>query len=39
MMRLGRLLRGGWSARYVGDDVNEVVDLVVKGFVVAWYPG
>jgi carbamoyltransferase len=31
--------RGGWSARYVGDDVNEVVDLVVKGFVVAWYQG
>jgi carbamoyltransferase len=31
--------RGGWSARYVGDDVNEVVDLIVKGFVVAWYQG
>jgi len=31
--------RGGWNARYVGDDVNEVVDLIVKGFVVAWYQG
>jgi carbamoyltransferase len=31
--------RGGWNAKYVGDDVNEVVDLVVKGFVVAWYQG
>jgi len=31
--------RGGWGARYIGDDVNEVVDLVVKGFVVAWYQG
>jgi carbamoyltransferase len=31
--------RGGWNARYIGDDVNEVVDLVVKGFVVAWYQG
>jgi len=31
--------RGGWNARYVGDDVNEVVDLVVKGHVVAWYQG
>jgi len=31
--------RGGWSARYVGDDVNPVVDLVVKGNVVAWYQG
>jgi carbamoyltransferase len=31
--------RGGWSARYIGDDVNEVVDLIVKGFVVAWFQG
>jgi carbamoyltransferase len=31
--------RGGWGARYIGDDVNEVVDLIVKGFVVAWYQG
>jgi carbamoyltransferase len=31
--------RGGWNARYVGDDVNPVVDLVVKGHVVAWYQG
>ena len=31
--------RGGWNAKYVGDDVNEVVDLIVKGFVVAWYQG
>jgi len=31
--------RGGWNARYVGDDVNLVVDLVVKGHVVAWYQG
>jgi carbamoyltransferase len=31
--------RGGWNARYIGDDVNEVVDLVIKGFVVAWYQG
>jgi len=31
--------RGGWNARYIGDDVNEVVDLVVKGFVVAWFQG
>jgi carbamoyltransferase len=31
--------RGGWGARYIGDDVNEVVDLVVKGFVVAWFQG
>ena len=31
--------RGGWNARYIGDDVNPVVDLVVKGHVVAWYQG
>jgi carbamoyltransferase len=31
--------RGGWDAKYIGDDVNEVVDLIVKGFVVAWYQG
>jgi carbamoyltransferase len=31
--------RGGWNAKYIGDDVNEVVDLVVKGHVVAWYQG
>jgi len=31
--------RGGWNAKYVGDDVNEVADLIVKGFVVAWYQG
>jgi carbamoyltransferase len=31
--------RGGWNARYIGDDVNEVVDLVIRGFVVAWYQG
>jgi Predicted carbamoyl transferase, NodU family len=31
--------RGGWNAKYIGDDVNEVVDLIVKGFVVAWYQG
>jgi len=31
--------RGGWDAKYIGDDVNEVVDLVVKGHVVAWYQG
>ena len=31
--------RGGWGARYIGDDVNEVVDLVVKGHVVAWFQG
>jgi carbamoyltransferase len=31
--------RGKWSARYVGEDVNEVVDLVLKGHVVAWYQG
>jgi len=31
--------RGGWNAKYVGDDVNEVVDLIVKGYVVAWYQG
>jgi Predicted carbamoyl transferase, NodU family len=31
--------RGGWDARYVDDDVNPVVDLVVKGHVVAWYQG
>jgi len=31
--------RGGWNARYIGDDVNEVVDLIVKGFVVAWFQG
>ncbi|MFB6469719.1 MAG: carbamoyltransferase [Vulcanisaeta sp. AZ3] len=31
--------RGRWSARYVGEDVNEVVDLVLKGHVVAWYQG
>ena len=31
--------RGGWNAKYVGDDVNEVVDLIIKGFVVAWYQG
>jgi len=31
--------RGGWNAKYVGDDVNEVVDLIVKGFVVAWFQG
>jgi carbamoyltransferase len=31
--------RGGWDAKYIGDDVNPVVDLVVKGHVVAWYQG
>jgi glycosyltransferase involved in cell wall biosynthesis len=31
--------RGGWDAKYVGDDVNPVVDLVVKGHVVTWYQG
>jgi len=31
--------RGGWNAKYIGDDVNEVVDLVVKGHVVTWYQG
>jgi carbamoyltransferase len=31
--------RGGWNAKYIGDDVNPVVDLVVKGHVVAWYQG
>jgi len=31
--------RGGWDAKYIGDDVNPVVDLVVKGNVVAWYQG
>jgi len=31
--------RGGWGAKYIGDDVNEVVDLIVKGFVVAWFQG
>jgi carbamoyltransferase len=31
--------RGGWNAKYIGDDVNEVVDLIVKGFVVAWFQG
>jgi len=31
--------KGGWDAKYIGDDVNEVVDLVVKGHVVAWYQG
>ena len=31
--------RGSWDAKYIGDDVNPVVDLVVKGNVVAWYQG
>jgi carbamoyltransferase len=31
--------RGCWNARYVGDDVNPVADLVVEGYVVAWYQG
>jgi len=31
--------RGGWNAKYVGDDVNEVADLIVKGYVVTWYQG
>ena len=31
--------RGGWNAKYIGDDVNEVVDLVVKSNVVTWYQG
>jgi carbamoyltransferase len=31
--------KGGWNAKYVGDDVNEVVDLIVKGYVVTWYQG
>jgi carbamoyltransferase len=31
--------RGGWNAKYIGDDVNPVIDLVVKGNVVAWYQG
>jgi Predicted carbamoyl transferase, NodU family len=31
--------RGGWNAKYIGDDVNEVVDLIVKGYVVTWYQG
>jgi len=28
-----------FRARYVGDDVNEVADLIAKGNVVAWYRG
>jgi len=35
----GVVERGGWNAKYIGDDVNPVVDLVVKGNVVAWYQG
>jgi Predicted carbamoyl transferase, NodU family len=31
--------KGGWNAKYVGDDVNELVDLIVKGYVVTWYQG
>jgi len=31
--------RGGWNARYVGDDVNLVVDLVVQGFCCCLVPG
>jgi Predicted carbamoyl transferase, NodU family len=31
--------RGGWNAKYIGDDVNEVVDLIAKGYVVTWYQG
>jgi Predicted carbamoyl transferase, NodU family len=31
--------RGGWNAKYIGDDVNEVADLIVKGYVVTWYQG
>jgi carbamoyltransferase len=31
--------RGGWNAKYVGDDVNEVVNLIVKGYVGTWYQG
>ncbi len=31
--------RSRFEARYIGDDVNEVADLVSKGFVVAWYQG
>jgi carbamoyltransferase len=31
--------RGGWDAKYIGDDVNPVIDLVVKGHVVVWYQG
>ena len=35
----GVVERGSWNAKYIGDDVNPVVDLVVKGNVVAWYQG
>jgi Predicted carbamoyl transferase, NodU family len=31
--------RGGWNAKYIGEDVNEVVNLIVKGHVVTWYQG
>ncbi|GAB6946705.1 carbamoyltransferase C-terminal domain-containing protein [Vulcanisaeta sp. JCM 16161] len=31
--------RSRFEARYIGDDVNAVADLVSKGFVVAWYQG
>nr|WP_243665532.1 carbamoyltransferase C-terminal domain-containing protein [Vulcanisaeta sp. JCM 16159] len=31
--------RSRFEAHYIGDDVNEVADLVSKGFIVAWYQG
>ncbi|ADN50929.1 carbamoyltransferase family protein [Vulcanisaeta distributa] len=31
--------RSRFNAEYIGDDVNEVADLVAKGYVVAWYQG
>ncbi|GAA5418531.1 carbamoyltransferase C-terminal domain-containing protein [Sulfurisphaera tokodaii] len=28
-----------FKAKYVGDDVNAVADLVAKGYIVTWYQG
>ncbi|WP_083805476.1 carbamoyltransferase C-terminal domain-containing protein [Vulcanisaeta moutnovskia] len=31
--------RSRFEARYIGDDVNEVAELIAKGNVIAWYQG
>ncbi|WP_243680335.1 carbamoyltransferase C-terminal domain-containing protein [Vulcanisaeta souniana] len=31
--------RSRFKAEYIGDDVNEVAELVSKGYVIAWYQG
>lgn len=31
--------KGKWNYEYIGEDINPVIDLVLKGGVVSWYQG